>query len=240
MDRIYIMKNHAGNGVSWLGEGFGYFRAKPMSWIGAYLIMFGITFAVSVVPGVGSIISMFLSVFLSGGLMLGCQAQSKGEEFKVDYLFQAFKKEYFPLIFLPLIYVGLVLVLLIPFVIIMAVLMSAADVAFEMSTLESNPLLALLAFLLILALVLPISMGTWFAPALVVLGGLKPWDAFKISFMGCLGNILPALVYGLFVLFWGILASIPLLLGWLVLSPVLIASTFAAYQNIFKTENNFV
>lgn len=240
MDNIYIKKNVAGNGVNWLGEGFGYFRAKPMSWIGAYLIMFGISLAVSFVPAVGSIGSMFISVFLSGGLMLGCQAQSVGKEFKIDYLFQAFNKEHLPLIFLPLIYVGLVLVLLIPFVIIMAVLMAAADVAIEVNTLESNPMLALLALLLILALVLPISMGTWFAPALVVLRGLRPWDAFKTSFMGCLGNILPALVYGLFVLFWGILASIPLLLGWIILSPVLVTSTFAAYQNIFKTENNLV
>lgn len=240
MTDITIVKNGAGNGVNWLKEGFGYFRAKPFSWIGAYLITLGITLAINLVPGVGSIGSMFISVFLSGGLMLGCQAQSEGEEFKVDYLFQAFAKEYLPLIFLPLIYVGLVLLLLIPVALIVIGLMAGTGMAMETSSVESNPLLVLLVLLLILALVLPISMGTWFAPALVVLRGLKPWNAFKTSFMGCLGNIFPALVYGLLILAFAILATIPLLLGWLILSPVLVTSTFAAYQNIFKTENNLV
>lgn len=240
MSEIIIVKNQAANGALWLKQGFGYFRAKPWSWIGAYLITIGITLAINLVPGVGSIASMFISMFLTGGLMLGCQAQSQGEAFSVDYLFQAFKKEYLPLIFLPLIYIGLVLVLLIPFVLIMVGLMASTGIAMEPSAVESNPMLVLLVFLLILALVLPISMGTWFAPALVVLAGLKPWDAFKTSFMGCLGNIMPALIYGLLVLFWGILATIPLLLGWLILCPVLITTTFAAYQNIFKTENNLV
>jgi uncharacterized membrane protein len=57
--------------------------------------------------------------------------------------------------------------------------------------------------------------------------------ALKESFVGCLRNILPFLVYSIVVLVLGIVASIPLGLGWLVLGPVLIASVYTAYRDIF-------
>jgi len=240
MNNITIVKNSAGNGVGWLSQGFAYFRAKPASWVGAYLITFGITLAISLVPILGSIASSFISVFFTAGMMLGCQAQANGEEFKVDYVFQAFDKKYSALIFLPLIYIGLLLAIIIPVAILMVLLIGFSGAEMGRNNIESNPLLALLFGLVILAFTLPLAMGAWLAPALVVLRGFKPWEAFKTSFMGCLRNISPALVYGLLVLFWAILASIPFLLGWLILLPILVTTTFAAYQNIFKTENNLV
>jgi len=214
MNSITIVKNSAGNGVDWLSQGFGYFRAKPMSWVGAYLISFGITLAISLVPVLGSIASTFISIFLTGGLMLGCQAQADGEEFKIDYLFQAFKKDYMALVFLPLIYMGLLLAVVLPLALILIglILGTGNDLPLG-SAQEPNPLISILMFLVLMAVIIPVSMGAWFAPALVALRGFKPWDAFKTSFMGCLGNILPALIYGLLILFWGILATIPFLLG---------------------------
>jgi hypothetical protein len=40
-------------------------------------------------------------------------------------------------------------------------------------------------------------MAFWFAPGLVAVGGFQSIAAFKLSFKGCLRNILPFLVYGL-------------------------------------------
>jgi uncharacterized membrane protein len=55
----------------------------------------------------------------------------------------------------------------------------------------------------------------------------------KASFMGCLKNILPFLVYGVIMFGLAIVASIPLALGWLVLGPMTIASVYTAYRDIY-------
>jgi len=58
-------------------------------------------------------------------------------------------------------------------------------------------------------------------------------DALKGSFFGCLKNILPFLIYGLILMVASFIATIPLLLGWLVLGPVIGASVYTAYRDIY-------
>ena len=77
-------------------------------------------------------------------------------------------------------------------------------------------------------------MATWFAPALIVLHELAPIAALKASFYACLRNWIPFLIYGLAMLVLGILAAIPVGLGFLVLIPVLVASVYTAYRDIFR------
>ena len=77
-------------------------------------------------------------------------------------------------------------------------------------------------------------MAVWFAPALVVLRGLEPWAAMKVSFCGCLRNVMPFLVYGLIGIVLAVVATIPFALGWLVLGPLTIASIYTSYCDIFE------
>jgi len=84
-----------------------------------------------------------------------------------------------------------------------------------------------------MALSIPIYMALWFAPALVVLRGLAPMAAVRESFLGCLKNMVPFLIYGIVLLVPSIFATIPFLLGWLVLLPVVIASIYVAYRDIY-------
>ena len=91
----------------------------------------------------------------------------------------------------------------------------------------------LLAVLIALALMLPLYMAMWFAPALVVFHELGAVDAMKASFAGCLKNVVPFVLYGLVGLVLGIVASIPFGLGWLVLGPVAIASVYVGYRDIY-------
>ena len=93
----------------------------------------------------------------------------------------------------------------------------------------------LLAVLVALALLIPVAMAAWFAPALVVLNDMGVGDAIKASFWACLKNIVPFLVYGLILFGLAIVASIPFGLGWLALGPTLAASVYAAYRDIFYT-----
>ena len=90
-----------------------------------------------------------------------------------------------------------------------------------------------LAVLAAFALALPLYMALWFAPALIVFDNLKPVDAMKASFFACLKNMVPFLLYSIILLVLCVIAAIPLCLGFLVLGPVIIASIYAGYRDVF-------
>jgi uncharacterized membrane protein len=104
------------------------------------------------------------------------------------------------------------------------------------SMLGSLGLAILVGLLVFLLLYLPLVMAVWFAPALVVLRGVEPLQAMRLSFNGCLRNIVPFLLYGLVGIGLAIVATIPLLLGWLVLGPVTIASLYTSYCDIYEDQ----
>jgi uncharacterized membrane protein len=76
-------------------------------------------------------------------------------------------------------------------------------------------------------------MAVWFAAPLVVFHGHGAVDAMKGSFSGCLKNILPFLLYSVILMVFLFVAAIPLLLGWLVLWPVIAASVYTSYKDIY-------
>jgi uncharacterized membrane protein len=76
-------------------------------------------------------------------------------------------------------------------------------------------------------------MAVWFAGPLIVLAQSDVVPALKTSFFACLKNILPFLIWGIAIFFLSILAMIPLMLGWLLLGPVMLASIYIGYRDIF-------
>ena len=95
---------------------------------------------------------------------------------------------------------------------------------------------AALAGLVGLALGIPIYMAIWFAPALVVLNEMGVGEALRASFLACLKNVVPFLVYGVAMFLLAIVATIPIMLGWLVLGPMLVASVYTSYRDIFYAQ----
>jgi uncharacterized membrane protein len=91
----------------------------------------------------------------------------------------------------------------------------------------------ILAFLVSLALSVPLVMAMWFAPALVVFNNMQPVPALKASFNACMKNMPVFLVYGLITLVLCFFAALPLGLGFLVLVPVLAGTLYASYRDIF-------
>ena len=91
----------------------------------------------------------------------------------------------------------------------------------------------LLGALLSLGLMVPLAMAIWYAPALVILNDIPAAEAMKLSFKGCLRNMVPFLVYGVVGIILAIIASIPHALGWLLLLPTMICSTYVSYREIF-------
>ena len=91
----------------------------------------------------------------------------------------------------------------------------------------------LLAMLVSLVLTVPLFMGIWFAPALVLFNNMHPVDAIKASFNACLKNVVPFLVFWVITLVLIFFAALPVGLGFLVLIPVLAGSVYASYRDIF-------
>ncbi|HXV06850.1 MAG TPA: BPSS1780 family membrane protein [Burkholderiales bacterium] len=223
----------AGHGVSWLGEGWRLFKESPLIWIVNVILFLVITVAVQVVPIVGGIAGALLAPVLGAGLMIGAHALRHGETLEVGHLFAGFRQNTGALVLVGVVY----LVGVIAIVVVAMLLMGASFVGLMAG--GGEPVLGpglILAILIGVALAIPLAMAYWFAPALVALNGLSAIEAMKMSFWGCLKNILPFLVYGLVALVAAIVATIPLALGWLVLGPVLAASMYASYRDIFYQE----
>jgi uncharacterized membrane protein len=91
----------------------------------------------------------------------------------------------------------------------------------------------LFIFLIFLALSIPIYMAYWFAPLLIVKQDFGVGKAMLCSLKACAMNFVPFLLYGLVGLVLTIVAMIPLFLGFLILIPMIIASIYTAYRDIF-------
>lgn len=219
----------AGRGWAWIKDGFGLFRESPGTWVLIIIALFVILAALSFVPFLNMVSSLLYPVF-TGGLLLGCRALARGDELEFGYLFAGFREPFKPLILVGLLYLAGLLVLGLIAAMVLGVGVFLGSEAIDPAT---GPTSVLLVMLLMVGLAVPLVMAVWFAPALVVFHELGPLEAMKQSFAGCLKNIPAFLVYGLIGIVLMILASIPMMLGWLVMGPVFTASIYAGYRDVY-------
>lgn len=226
----------AGRGWDWIAAGWELFKRQAGMWIALALVALVIFVVLAFIPFLGSIASFILTPVFGAGVVIGCRAVEEGRPLEIGHLFAGFREKLGPLATVGAIYLGTAVV--IALVVGLATgasifaLMSGARP--DMAT-PAAALTVILALLIMLALLLPVVMAVWFAPPLVVFHGKSAVEAMQESFTGCLRNIVPFLVYGVVMLALSLLASIPLGLGWLVLGPVLAASLYTSYQDIYLT-----
>ena len=224
----------AGRGWDWIVEAFALFRLQPGMWI-LMVVVLGVLFVLmSMIPVLGSLASALLLPIFGAGLMLGCRALDREGTLEMSHLFAGFKEKTGNLVMIGVFnLVGwAVMAIAVIAVVGGGVFMGAmrgGSIGAGMSIVS-----VLIAGLLVAALSVPLYMATWFAPALVVLHGVAPVDALKASFFACLRNWIPFTVYSVVLLVLGLLAAIPLGLGYLALLPVLAASIYTAYRDLFR------
>lgn len=228
----------AGNGWQWIADAWGYFMRQPGMWIAVIVIFLVLFVIMGAIPILGSIAAPLLAPVFAGGIAIGCRAQREGGELEIGHLFAGFKHNAGKLVLIGVF--NLVAFLIIG--VIIALIAGASLFAIMMGgQLEPGRVAAsagglILAALVGLALAVPVYMAIWFAPSLVALNDLDTLPAIKASFSACLRNIVPFLLYGVIMFALAIVASIPIFLGWLVLGPVLAASVYTAYRDIFYTD----
>ncbi len=227
----------AGHGWKWITDGWELFKRQPGTWILLVIVFVLISVLIALIPVLGSIASNLLWPVFAGGIMLGCRELAQGGELAVGHLFAGFRDHFGRLVVIGILYlVALLVVVFVAFAITGAGIGFGTLLGAERGGAELSVRAILLGVLLALALIIPVVMAVWFAPALVVLNDLGVGDALRASFRGCLKNIVPFLVYGAIGLGLAIVASIPFGLGWLVLGPTLAASVYASYRDIFYTD----
>jgi len=223
----------AGQGWTWIADGFGLFKKAPGTWIALVVVLFVILVVLAFIPVLGAVATFLLMPLFVGGLLLGCRALQGGGELELSHLFAGFKTHTANLVVLGALTIGGWIIVMLPVVAIVGAGAFFGAMRGDAAGLAAMGGSFLLAWLVAMALSIPIYMALWFAPALVVLRGRAPVAALKESFLGCLKNIGPFLIYGIVMLVLSIFATIPFLLGWLVLGPVAIASVYVSYRDIY-------
>ena len=237
-----IRKVDAGRGWQWIVEGFALFKKNPPIWITLFVIYFMIVIVLSIIPLVGPLVMTLLAPVFSAGFMLACRDVEAGEELDLSYLIAGFKHNSGQLITVGGLY-------LVGSITIMGLMMMSGGGAIlgsaalgQMQGVEPNQVMVgamggmLIALLVALALLIPLLMAYWFAPALVMLRNITAMEAMKLSFFGCLRNMWPFTLFGVITFILMMLAMIPFGLGMLILVPVLNAAIYLGYKDIFPAE----
>lgn len=229
-----------GHGWRWIAEGWHIFTAAPLTWIVTALLFIIISAVAAIIPIVGQVAGIVLTPVLTAGLMIGASEVAASRPLSVGHLFEGFQHRVGSLVGLGLL--STLLMVVAGILVFLAFGGAATRLMMPMPG-QADPAslthsLGLMFSIGVVAalLLLPLGMAYYFAPALIALGGQGPLAAMRMSVLACLRNALPLLVYSLLLLVLAVLASLPFALGWIVLLPVLTASLYASYRDIFNAD----
>ena len=223
----------AGNAWAWIVSGFNLFKANPVMWIVILLIYLAIIIPISFIPVIGSVVTTLLAPVFAAGMMWGCKALVLKQDLEINHLFEGFKKNTAQLIAVGGVYMLSLLVIM-----VMVVLTLDKDTlelimkGQEVSPAQANAMM--LPILIAMLFIVPILMAYWYAPVLIGLHNLTVLEAMKLSFIACLKNMLPFLLYGLIFMVILVVAIIPFGLGLIVAVPVMMTSLYTSYVDVFN------
>lgn len=226
----------ATRGWYWIKQGIALYKQSPILWV--VLSMIGVLgmIAISSIPVVGEPLSTLLFPVTYAGLLLGCFALEQGEELELAHLFAGFQQHTQALVRLG----GITLVIQLLILGLMKItggeglvnlLMSeqaVSDPQVFTSAIESAGISIFIGLVLFSGLLF----ATQFAPMLVVFGHIKPLQALHTSAWLCLRNIAPLTVYGALMMSLALLATMPMMLGWFILLPLMVTSSYAAFRDL--------
>lgn len=233
--------------TAWLSGGWKLFMAAPAIWIAIGVVFAVIYVLLGMVPVLGGVAHTLLLPVLAAGLLEASRIARSGVTPPFDALFAGFRSNTGNLVMIGLLTLGAIAVIgVIAFVIVFigggagtisalkhiantgadsAVTTSGASVGLALGSL-------LLAALVTLMLMLPLTMALWFAPPLVFFDGMAPLDAMKSSFKAGMQNWLSITIYGILAFVLMFIAAITLV-GLLVVVPLIATSLYLSYCDIY-------
>jgi hypothetical protein len=243
----------ARRGIVWLVRAFQLFARSPIIWLlcGA-LFLFGLLIISAILlaslPVLSPLIAIPTTIFIAGVCYASAQSD-QGKGLRFEWLFHGFDFQLKPLSLLGLLYgLGNVFIALLAEAIVQLSGFELAPV--ELSSLPPTllPTGYWLLLLIYLALMIPLLMAYWFAPALIILGNTTVKQSLLLSYRACRDNWLPFTVFALYALLFIFAAlflvafsalisiSIAVLLQFCVYFaaiPITLISIYTAYCDLF-------
>jgi len=240
------------NGKFWLIQALDIFKANIKTWLASMFVMM-------LIMGFIPYIQVFAPVF-TAGLMFASMRLKNNQDFILSHLFKGFTEQFNPLALIGLIYLACALISYViaesvaislgyPLVEITPEMVNSGNIPIE--TLKSYSISIMIIMLIVMAIMLPIFMAYWFAPALIILRKCHPLVALKKSFSACMANMMAFLYYGvvglivmifLSVLLMALYAVLPLLslllliFSSLAFAAIFYASMFTSFEDIFGSQ----
>lgn len=238
----------AAAGWRWLTEAMAMLREHLGLWVLLALIFLLLRLALNKL-GLG-LLDALLTPLLTAGLMLACAEQQRGEEIEIGHLFAGFQHRWQELLKLGLFSLLGMLAIAVGVATLM-LLNGLAPLLEQIIGASKGPLspgqvLALVeaggvGSLLLISLLALLGfslwgLALWFSPALVMLDDIAAWEALKLSLVASLRNWRAVLVYSLALLALALLAALPLFLGFFLLLPLVLISSYTAYRQLFPVK----
>lgn len=227
----------ASSGLEWYAQAWRLFRVSPGAWIGIWVLFAVCMVVVSLFPLLGMFANALLAPIFLGGVMLAARSGDSAGVVPVGHLFAAFGSHAGPLALIGLVQLVISFALVMLFGIVAAMALPGL-VAFgargSVNQFLSAAWLPFVGIGVLMGIVyLPIAYASWMAAALVTLHDLPAMEALRMGFTGVLRNLLPLLLFFVVGLVLAMLASVPVLLGWLVLGPVFLCALYVQYRDVF-------
>ena len=231
---IRVRDVRSSRGPAWLAGGWGLFRRAPMVWMGLSAGWMLITLALVLVPVVGGVAANLLQPVFFASFAIAARKQLAGEAPEMGDLFLGFKRPLRPLVNL-----GAILLLAeigIFFLMSLLGLPGVGDsdevvtVTDYVRALEGKEWILVVG----LALTAVVKGALWFAPALLAFHELSTAHAIRWSLFAALSNLGAMLAYGVALTVVFVAGALPWGLGLLVVIPMMVASTYTGYADVFE------
>jgi hypothetical protein len=250
---------NAGRGWYWIRGAWQLIKPRFGLVLGTVLLMYVLLFVASMIPLIGDIIAPFLAPFLAGGVYVVLQRVREIERrsrieplaseqpIAFDLLFSVFKNPAprKTLLWLGFVSVVFSLAMLLVVAIFLTVKLSGIEhsVLTDLTATDEQRMSFLLPYLMdpdawilwigVLIASVAYSMATFFAVPLIVLRGETLRSALSQSFSAVGRNWSAFLVYALVLFILFLTVPITLMLSLILLLPLMIASVFVAFEDIW-------
>jgi uncharacterized membrane protein len=222
-------------GPAWLAGGWHLFRGAPVVWMGLSAGWMLITLAFVLVPVIGGVAANLLQPVFFAGFAIAARKQLSGVAPEMGELFAGFRRPLRPLVNL-----GAILLLAeIAIFVVMSLLGlpgmggevdEVATVADYVRQLQGKEWILLVG----LVLTAIVKGALWFAPTILAFHEMSTAHAVRWSVFAALSNLGAMLAYGIALTVAFIAGALPWGLGLAIAVPVMLASTYAGYAEVFE------
>ncbi len=230
---IRVRDVRSSRGPAWLAGGWRHFRGAPLVWMGLSAGWMLITLALVLVPVIGGVAANLLQPIFFASFALTARKQLDGEAPEMGDLFLGFRRPLRPLVNLGAIL--LVAEIGIFFLMSLLGLPGVGDGEEVVTVVDYVRLLQGKEWILVagLALTAIVKGALWFAPALLAFHEISTAHAVRWSVFAALSSLGAMLTYGIVLTVIFIAGALPWGMGLIVVIPLMVASTYTGYADVF-------